>query len=399
MSKKQFRPDVVLLFIVTLLFFISISAFDPFISTYATELGIAPTVVGGIVGAAGLASLFTRLPVGILSDLFFKRKVFIQIGLLITIVPWTIAFIEPNATTLYIGKISDGLTGSTWVIYTVMFASYFRESETARAIAIIAVASPVGSLIGTTIGGLVTTNYGYASSFLVAVIAAAIAFILTLFLKEEKVSEVKIKFDKNILVEQFSDKSLWVLSVLSIITHMVLYGTRDTFTPLVAIDLGANPFIISWLANTHLILYGIAAALCGMFFYKRLGLVGTGALGFFLQGVIAILIPYAPNLTSLFILQGIAGIAFGLNLTVLLSLIIANTPAQKQTTRMGLFQSVYSFGIFFGPLIMGIMIESFSREFSFLIIGIFSCFAAVLTKVLIKPKMSENLVETNELST
>jgi MFS family permease len=397
-KKKNYRSDIVLFFIMSLLFFMSISAFDPFISAFATDIGITPAVVGGIVGVAGLASLFTRLPVGVFSDMFLKRKLFIQIGLLVTIICWTIAFISPSATTLYLGKISDGITGSTWVIYNVMFASFFGVKEAAKAVAILGVASPAGSLIGSTVGGVIASSYGYEYSFLVAVIAAVIALVLSFFVKEKKDPDMNTKYDMKIFTEQVSDKTIWIIGILATISIMIPFGTRDTFTPLVAVDLGANPFLISWLSNTHLILYGFAAALCAPFFYKKLGLVNTAIYGALLQGLIAVIIPYAPNLVILFILQGFAGIAFGMNFTVLTSLSIHNTPEQKQSTRMGMFQSVYAAGMFAGPVLMGVLTGSFSRAMSFLVIGIVSIICAVLTKFIIKKESNQLKEEQFEQS-
>lgn len=393
MNKSLFRFDIVLFFVISVLFFISISAFDPFISAYASDLGIQPAVIGSIIGAAGLTSLFTRLPVGILSDILHRRKLFLQIGLLITIVTWTVAFFHPSATTLYIGKLSDGLTSATWVIYNVMFASLFSAREAVKAVAILSVASPVGSLVGSTIGGIIANQYGYEYSFLTAAIAGGLAFVLLFFVKEQaKPAQVAQKYSVKVLTEQLTDRKIWVLAIVGTIAMMVLYGTRDTFTPIVAKDLGANPFIISLLANTHLIFYGAAAALCGSFFYKKLGLVHTAVIGFLLQGVVAMMIPFATGLPILFVMQAIMGVGFGLCFTVVTSLSIEGTPEYQQSTRMGLFQSIYSGGMFFGPVIMGIVTQKFSLVSGFMLIGSVSLIAVVLTKVLIKPVSAENII-------
>lgn len=389
--KKNVRLEMILFFIMSLLFFMSISAFDPFISTFATEIGITPSVVGGIVGVAGLASLFTRLPVGVLSDMLLKRKLFIQVGLCITIICWSIAFLFPSAATLYLGKISDGITGSTWVIYNVMFASFFGVKEAAKAVAILGIASPAGSLIGSTIGGIVANQYGYEYSFIVAVIAAFIALLLSFFVNEKQHTECKVQYDLKILGEQLSDKAIWLIGLLATVSIMVPFGTRDTFTPLVAVALGANPYMISWLSNTHLILYGIATALCAPFFYKKLGIVKTGIIGALLQGITVMFIPYAPNLITLFILQAAAGIAFGMNFTVLTSLSIYEIPYRKQSTRMGIFQSVYAGGMFAGPVIMGVLSEFSSLHVSFFAIGITSILCALFMKITLKKEFTVNI--------
>jgi MFS family permease len=388
-----FRFDIVLFFLISVLFFISISAFDPFISAYASDLGIQPAIIGSIIGAAGLTSLFTRLPVGILSDLLHRRKLFLQAGLLITIVTWTVAFLYPSATTLYIGKLSDGLTSATWVIYNVMFASLFSAREAVKAVAILSVASPVGSLVGSTIGGIIANQYGYQYSFLTAAAAGALAFVLLFFVKEKTEPEKAVqKYKMSTFTEQLTDRKIWILSIVGTIAMMVLFGTRDTFTPIVAKELGANPFIISLLANTHLIFYGAAAALCGSFFYKKLGLVQTAMTGFLLQGIVAMIIPFASALPLLFVLQAFMGIGFGLCFTVVTSLSIEGTPEYQRSTRMGLFQSIYSGGMFFGPVIMGIVTQTFSLVSGFVLMGAISLLAMLLTKLLIKPVPIENII-------
>lgn len=386
MPNKNIPSEAILFFTISVLFFISITSFDPFVSSYASELGIPPVMIGSIVGITGLASMFTRLPLGVLSDILLKRKLFIQAGLIITMVSWSIAYINPNEYTLFIGKLSNGLTGSTWVIYTVMFTGFFHVVHSAKAIAIISVASPLGSFLGSTIGGLVINQFDYAASFLVAVLSALLAFLLTIFIREVAVNNESPKYNKSIFTKQIMDKSLWIISILGIITQMVMYGTRDSFTPLLAKNLGATPIIISWLSNTHLILFGISTALCPLF-YKKVGLKNTGILGFTLQGIMVILLPFAPNLPVMFILQAIAGIAYGLNFTFLMSIILENATLQEKTTRMGFFQSFYSIGVFCGPLLMGLFIEAFSEVVGYTFIGLASVVAALLTKFLIYDKV------------
>lgn len=381
MPNKKIPTEATYFFAISILFFISITSFDPFVSSYASELGIPPVMIGSIVGITGLASMFMRLPLGVLSDILLKRKLFIQIGLAITMLSWSIAYLNPNEYTLFIGKLSNGLTGSTWVIYTVMFAGYFKSGQSAKAVAMISVASPLGSFLGSTIGGLVINQYDYAASFLVAVLSALLALLLTFFIREVSVSSESPKYHKSIFTKQISDKSLWLISILGIITQMVMYGTRDSFTPLLAQNLGATPIVISWLSNAHLILFGVATALCPLF-YKHLGLKNTGVLGFIIQGFMIMLFPFSPNLPVMFLLQAVAGIAYGLNFTFLMSIILENTNQQEKTTRMGFFQSFYSIGVFGGPLLMGFLIETFSEVVGFTFIGLASVAAALIIRVL-----------------
>lgn len=380
MKIKMVNIQASICFFISILFFICITAFDPFISIYARELGFKSSTIGTIIGAAGIASMLLRFPVGIASDFIHNRKLVIQIGLLVTILAWGIAFMQPSPITLYIGKIADGITGATWVIYNIMFISYFREEEAAKAVGLLAIVSPIGSLIGSFLGGFIANAYGYKYSFLVAIISAILAFLLTLFLKPEirvKEKHNNSSYSFNIVKEQIRDKYIWILGILAIVSMMVPYSTRDTFTPIIASELGAGAITITILSNIHMIANGIGASLSGTFFYKKLGLIKTAILGAIGQGIVCMIIPFAPNLEILVILQCIAGFTFGLNFTVLTSLSVEGIKEDKQSTRMGLFQSIYSIGMFFGPVIMGNLVENTSILVGFLIIGIISIISGV----------------------
>ena len=74
------------------------------------------------------------------------------------------------------------MTGGTWVLYTVLFASYFKNDDIPKAMGIIQLASTIGPFIGMNIGGIVSKLFGYEYSFIVAVIAAMLGLFLLLFI-------------------------------------------------------------------------------------------------------------------------------------------------------------------------------------------------------------------------
>jgi MFS family permease len=148
------RPEARLFFIISILFFICIHSIDAFLAPMMLEQGIEPQVMGIIMGASGLATLLIRFPLGIISDVVKSRKIFIQISLLLPIFTWPLAWLEPNAVTLYLAKAADGVTAATWVLYNILFIRYFDRKEAPAAVALLALAGPVGVFIGNCIGGL-----------------------------------------------------------------------------------------------------------------------------------------------------------------------------------------------------------------------------------------------------
>lgn len=371
--------EAALFFIISLLFFVSLTTFDPFVASYAASLGIPAAMIGTVVGITGLASAFARLPLGIASGFVTRRKPFIQAGFALTIICWTAAWLAPGPATLLIGKLSNGFAGAVWVIYTVMFASLFAARDGAKAMALISTATPLGSLAGSTIGGLVIHAGGYSAGFAVAVFAALLALALTFFLREEETPASGPVFDRQTLRRQCTDRRLWAISLLGIVAQMTMYGTRDTFTPLMAERLGAGPIAVSWLANTHLALFALSTALCPWLF-RRLGLVRTGVVGFAAQGAAIVLMPAANALPALFALQAAAGVAYGMAFTYLMSIVLDCARPQEKTTRMGFFQSMYSLGVFAGPILLGLLVQGATEAAGFIAWGLLSAAGAVLVR-------------------
>ena len=63
------------------LFWFSVYTYPSFLTTYATNtLGATKVLAGMIVGSYGLTQMILRIPLGIVSDILKKRKLFVMIG-------------------------------------------------------------------------------------------------------------------------------------------------------------------------------------------------------------------------------------------------------------------------------------------------------------------------------
>ncbi|WP_250514679.1 MFS transporter [Caballeronia sp. INDeC2] len=164
---------------------------------------------------------------------------------------------------------------------------------------------------------------------------------------------------------------------------MVPFATRDTLTPLLAESMGMAPASLATLSGIHLFFYALATALCAPVFYRYLGLGKSAVIGGVLQGLAAIAMPWVDSLWALFALQALTGASFGVISTVLNSLIVTRTPAWQQSTRVGLYQSIYSAGIFFGPVLMGYIKYYFALQQGFVVIGVIALASVLLIRSVI----------------
>ena len=71
--------------VVMVLFWFSLYAYMPQMTTYAKELGASYKLIGLIAGAYGVTQTILRIPLGIVSDKLMNRKAFIIFNLSDTI--------------------------------------------------------------------------------------------------------------------------------------------------------------------------------------------------------------------------------------------------------------------------------------------------------------------------
>lgn len=380
------RPEARLFFIISILFFICIHSIDAFLAPMMLEQGIEPQVMGIIMGASGLATLLIRFPLGIISDVVKSRKIFIQISLLLPVFTWPLAWLEPNAVTLYLAKAADGVTAATWVLYNILFIRYFDRKEAPAAVALLALAGPVGVFIGNCIGGLLIHYFENNIAFFLSCVSGLLALILTTRIQDvhDAVQAPTLKACIAGARKQLSDRSVWLIGILATIVILVPFATRDTLTPIYAEQLGGRAGILSLLSNIHLIFYALAIALCSAVFYKRLGVMKTAVIGIVLQILSTLGIPFTDNWYLIYSLQALAGFSFGMAFAAFMSLSVVNTTPDEQSTRMGLFQTIYSLGMFIGPVIMGVMLQHINLASGYLVIAALSVVAVIITPLSVR---------------
>ena len=394
------RPEARLFFIISILFFICIHSIDAFLAPMMLEQGIEPQVMGIIMGASGLATLLIRFPLGIISDVVKSRKIFIQISLLLPIFTWPLAWLEPNAVTLYLAKAADGVTAATWVLYNILFIRYFDRKEAPAAVALLALAGPVGVFIGNCIGGLLIHYFENNIAFFLSCVSGLLALVLTTRIHDvhDAVQAPTLKACIAGARKQLSDRSVWLIGILATIVILVPFATRDTLTPIYAEQLGGRAGILSLLSNIHLIFYALAIALCSAVFYKRLGVMKTAVVGIVLQVLSTLGIPFTDNWYIIYSLQALAGFSFGMAFAAFMSLSIVNTTPDEQSTRMGLFQTIYSLGMFMGPVIMGVMLQHINLPSGYLFIAALSVVAVVITPLSVRWVNNRQVKPESELS-
>lgn len=365
-----------ILIVVTAFFWFSMYTYVPILAPYAQSLGATYDMVGLIIGSYGLTQLLLRIPIGVLSDAWGSRKFFVVIGIILASLSSLGMWLFPMAGALLLFRGLAGVAASTWVDYTVLYASYFPQKEAPKAMGYINAVNNFGQVAAMLSGGYIAQHIGMNSSFILGAVAGSIGVVLSLFVRDKQMAPKAIKAD--ILMETLHNRQLLYLSGLGIVLQTITFVTVFGFLPIVAQYLGASIFELGLVTTMTLVPSIVSAALSGAFFSKRFGERATLVCGLLITAMSCIVIPFINNLSLLYISQAIGGFARGLVLPLLMGLSIKNFSGDKRSTAMSAFQAIYGLGMFGGPVLAGILSHIFGLTIGFIVIGLIGFIGAAL---------------------
>lgn len=369
-------PAKRILMIVTGLFSFSMYAYVPTLAPYAQSLGASLDVVGLIIGSYGFTQLLLRIPVGVFSDAWGRRKLFVIGGIALASLSSLGMWLLPAAGALLVCRALAGGAAATWVDYTVLYAGYFPGREAPKAIGFINAALNIGQVAAMLAGGYIAQRLGLAAPFLLSVVVGCIGTALSLLVREEHTAPKPV--NPAVLSEILRDRNLLRLSWLGVIMQVVSFVTVFGFLPVAAKALGAGNFELGLLTTITMVPSIFSSALSGSFFAERFGQRVTLVFGFFIMSMTCMVIPCINSLSWLYISQAIGGFGRGLVMPLLMGLCIQNFQADRRSTAMGIYQAIYGLGMFGGPVIAGIVSDRFGLAMGFWVTGIVGMAGAVL---------------------
>lgn len=340
--------------VATVLYWTTLYIYVPILTPFLQDRGLSMGWIGLIVGSYGLTQLAIRFPLGIYSDRMRRRKPFLIAGMLAGLVSCGLFVLGGSWEAPLAGRLVAGICASSWVPFTVLYASYFRPDQSTHAMGNLSFLTVIGQLIGMCASGWIADAGGWNASFLTGIGIAAAGTIVSLWIREPRTATPAAK-----PVSKFSwsiigrSPLLLLVSLLALLAHCILFITMFGFTPLRAVELGASEAQLTLLVVAFMVPHAIISLGTGRWFAPRFGSRTVITVGFLLSAACTAAIPFSPSLPWLLATQAINGAAQALYLPLLLGLAIRDTPSNERATAMGFYQSVYSIGMFAGPYLAG----------------------------------------------
>ena len=88
-----------------------LASFGPFVALYLADQGWAPTTIGLILTASGLAGLLTQVPAGELLDLVQSKRTLVGLGTVVVTLAAVIFALWPDFPAVFAASVLQGMTG------------------------------------------------------------------------------------------------------------------------------------------------------------------------------------------------------------------------------------------------------------------------------------------------
>lgn len=193
------------------------------------------------------------------------------------------------------------------------------------------------------------------------------------------------------------DKKIFGTLFFSIFAAVTGVGIVVPLLPLYAHDLGASGLYVG-------LIFG-AFSLSRTFFLPYFGrlsdLKGRKPIivpGFFAYALISVAFIYSDAVNTLIIIRFFHGIASAMLMPVIQAYIGDITPSGREGTTMGLFNMSLFLGLSLGPLIGGVIKDSFSLRASFICMGSLALIGFFLSLALLPPTSCERGIRTRDAS-
>lgn len=356
----------------TFFFWFSLYIYVPILPPYLRELGCSLSMIGIVLGSYGVSQFLLRIPLGFWADRKRILKPLVLIGVSFSGLSCLVFALFPSAWSFLGARTLSGVAASFWVVCTVLFASYFPEVRSSKAMGQLVFCMSGAQLTCTFLGGWLAEHYGYGAPFWTGVIAALVSLVSFVWVREKQAEGRPFGLTVKEGFQVFGSPGLVTISLMAAVLMFNSFTTTYGFVPLLAVQLGANKTQLGILVALTLAANSVASFFVGTKLLNWLPARSALMTGFLFMSLASLSLPLVPNVYVLYVNQMVSGLGRGLGYSVLMGLVFQMVSTGERATAMGIFQSLYSLGMFSGPLLGGWVGGIWGISEIFIISGVFT---------------------------
>ena len=359
LSKKfELKKEQIIIFWILVLFWTAISIIRAYRKLYVITpieqggLSLTPVLAAQIAAGYGLMSLIVRLPMFLASDIFKRRKVFIQIALFLLILTSFLVAFNANYLTLYLSSLSLGISATMLALFNVIFSETFSKDKAAVSVSILSIAPLLAEFMAAPIQYLLTmdTYKQFNYMWLVSGIIALITFVLTFMMKDYRPVDSDFSFNKVKVV--LKHKSFIYICLLAVLLSFIKFSTSGAnMIAYGKTDLNMTPLMLAYIDAVFAVPQLIAGVLVGVYLTRKWGIQKTLL---FLLGCLLtfyIIALYINNPYIIYFSYTLNGLGYGGAYNILIALAMQYFDREYRNVSMGIYQAFFALGIYYGDYV------------------------------------------------
>jgi len=345
----------------------------PLLPYIAEKYSAGPLQIGLLTATFSFFQLIASPILGKLSDRYGRKKLLIisQLG---SAVGYLILGLAGNLPLLFLSRIIDGITGGNISIAQAYIADVTDKKNRAKGMGILGAAFGLGFIFGPAIGGFLS-KFSYAAPAYFATAISLLTVLTTIFFLKETIDEkkamispkTKLSFEelKRVLAMKSIGLLIFVFFVLntafSIMQGNFALWTQKTFN----YGPSQNGWLFAYIGFLAvLVQLKVLPFLTNKFEEKTILYISL-----FLMFIGLSLIPLSPHPNFLYVALFFLPLGNGLANPTIQALASENVPPEEYGGTLGFLQSAGSLGRIIGPIIGGIIFQSFGKDNAFYFAG------------------------------
>ena len=359
LSKKfELKKEQIIIFWILVLFWTAISIIRAYRKLYVITpieqggLSLTPVLAAQIAAGYGLMSLIVRLPMFLASDIFKRRKVFIQIALFLLILTSFLVAFNANYLTLYLSSLSLGISATMLALFNVIFSETFSKDKAAVSVSILSIAPLLAEFMAAPIQYILTmdTYKQFNYMWLVSGVIALITFVLTFMMKDYRPVDSDFSFNKVKVV--LKHKSFIYICLLAVLLSFIKFSTSGAnMIAYGKTDLNMTPLMLAYIDAVFAVPQLIAGVLVGVYLTRKWGIQKTLL---FLLGCLLtfyIIALYVNNPYIIYFSYTLNGLGYGGAYNILIALAMQYFDREYRNVSMGIYQAFFALGIYYGDYV------------------------------------------------
>jgi ACDE family multidrug resistance protein len=343
------------IFGVSLMGVLGVSSITPAFPSIVKELGISPQAVGSLITVFTLPGVILTPVVGVLSDQWGRKRILIPALFLFAGAGTACALARDFQLLLILRFLQGTGAAALGALNLTILGDLYVGKERAEAMGCNSSMLSAGTAGYPAIGGALAT-LGWHYPFLLPLAAIPVALAVVFFLEspEPKNSQQLGQYLRDALRIIWTRQVL-ALFVVSIGTFLMLYGSYLTYLPLLIEEsFSLTPFAIGVIISIS----SVAAAATS----SQVGRLATLcpewvliAVACILYAVGLLMMPMIPHPWMFVLPTTLYGIAGGLNMPSLVTLLASRAPMEQRGILMSINGMVFRLGQTLGPMVMGML--------------------------------------------